>query len=326
MSSRRLWAEISYMIGSPFQNIYQGILMDPSQAGGRHLRVFSGYASSAFAYHVLNDPNLGEITVELIIGMASTGAVPIWDHLEFQSLSADGRFQCAYLLGPVPSHSKLYVWLDSKKTILSAFTGSCNFSWSGFRDLVETAAEADKEAVANLFPSDSQQLIDCNAADVQQRITFSYEKPGSVASVDVSLLNPMVAGPFVDLPLVMKNGEPHNRAGLNWGQRSGRDPNQAYIPIPKSVHTTNEHFFPPRQEEFTVITDDGHSFLCVVAQDSDKALETKRDNAELGRYFRTRLALKSGEFVTRDALKAYGRQSVRIFRLDHGTYYMDFCN
>ena len=41
-------------------------------------------------------------TIDLVIGMASTGAVPIWDHLEFQALVGDGRFTCKYLIAKVP--------------------------------------------------------------------------------------------------------------------------------------------------------------------------------------------------------------------------------
>ncbi len=57
----------------------------------------------------------------------------------------------------------------------------------------------------------------------------AFEEPTSVLS----------SKNFVDLPLVMSGpparGEVHQRSGLNWGQREGRNPDQAYIPIPSTI-------------------------------------------------------------------------------------------
>lgn len=60
--------------------------------------------------------------------------------------------------------------------------------------------------------------------------------------------------------------------GLNWGQRLGREPNQAYIPIPIAIHKEFPNFFPNRKNEFSVITDNGESFVCVIAQENSKAI------------------------------------------------------
>lgn len=129
----------------------------------------------------------------------------------------------------------------------------------------------------------------------------------------------------MELPLTMKGtSEPHRRAGLNWGQRPGREPNQAYIPIPRNIHIDNPVFFPERGVEFNVITDDGESFICVVAQDNDKALETSHDNSILGKYFRKRLGVPFGAPVTEADLQNYGRNSVTIYKIDDGTFYLDF--
>ena len=313
------------MSDAPFQNIYDRIILQENARGGQRLRIFSAYPSSAFAYHVLHDERLHAFTIDLVIGMASTGAIPTWDHLEFQALVGEGRFTCKYLIAKVPSHSKLYLWSAANGVLSKAFVGSCNFSWSGFRDLTETAVEADTSAVQSLFPGKDADFVDCNAPNVQDVVPFTFERRGPKPTVDVAILRPLSEGkPFVDLPLTMRDGTIQNRAGLNWGQRPGRDANQAYLKIPTAVHEDNPGFFPPREEEFTVITDDGHSFLCVVAQDNDKALETKRDNAELGRYFRTRLGVPLGAFVTTEALTRYGKFSVRLYKLDHGTYLLDY--
>ncbi|ASJ57639.1 hypothetical protein BP422_22055 [Brevibacillus formosus] len=124
--------------------------------------------------------------------------------------------------------------------------------------------------------------------------------------------------------MVNQNREVHEKSGLNWGQRHGREPNQAYIPIPSAIHQQNPGFFPPRKHEFNLITDDGQSFVCVVAQDNNKALESSHDNSILGKYFRIRLGVPLGGKVQTTDLTQYGRDTVRIYKIDDETYYLDF--
>jgi hypothetical protein len=128
----------------------------------------------------------------------------------------------------------------------------------------------------------------------------------------------------VTLSLLAADGTMHSKAGLNWGQREGRDPDQAYIPVPAEVHRDLPGFFPPLGRRFTVQTDDGEVFICVTAQQNRKGLETPEDNSLLGRYFRRRLGVGSGEFVTRDHLQAYGRTDVKITKIDDDLYIMEF--
>ena len=125
-----------------------------------------------------------------------------------------------------------------------------------------------------------------------------------------------------DLPLVTQRGDVHWHAGLNWGQRGGRNPDQAYIPVPAAVARSG--FFPPRSIRFLVRTDDGKQFVCSVAQDGDKAIHTPDDNSLLGRYFRKRLGVPSGEAVTLAHLAAYGRRTVTMCRLGAEEYLLDF--
>ena len=130
----------------------------------------------------------------------------------------------------------------------------------------------------------------------------------------------------VVLPLLATKGnrknDTHARAGLNWGQRAKRNQNEAYIPIPKSIRDLS--FFPPRRKRFTALTDDGQSLILVVAQQYGKALHTTMDNSELGRYFRKRIGVPSGTFITRQHLLDYGRHDVGFYRIDSETYQMDF--
>lgn len=131
--------------------------------------------------------------------------------------------------------------------------------------------------------------------------------------------------PFVDLKLTTKfKGEVHKRAGLNWGQRPQREPNQAYIPVLKKVHQDNPGFFPQKEYEFDIHTDDGEILTCIMAQDNRKAIETCNNNSILGVYFRNRLGVPLGDYININHLNNYGRDYVRIYKIDSKTYYMDF--
>ncbi len=129
----------------------------------------------------------------------------------------------------------------------------------------------------------------------------------------------------VTLSLVVKSGGAERvplRSGLNWGQRPGRNPNQAYLSVPGEVQRMG--FFPVAGRRFGVETDDGELFVLVRAQASGKALETPDDNALLGRYFRQRLGVESGRLVTLAHLRRYGRTSVDIFKVSELKYRLDF--
>jgi hypothetical protein len=130
---------------------------------------------------------------------------------------------------------------------------------------------------------------------------------------------------FVTLPLTTKRGGNvivPQRSGLNWGQRPGRNSNQAYLSVPVEIQKSD--FFPERGEEFIIECDDGFNMKCVRSQDNGKAIESPTDNSIIGIYFRNRLNVRSGHMVVLDHLHAYGRTSVDIhFRKSH-LYYLDF--
>lgn len=113
-----------------------------------------------------------------------------------------------------------------------------------------------------------------------------------------------------------------DRSGLNWGQRAGRNPNQAYLPI--SADDQRSGFFPEIGEAFLAECDDGFVLTLVRAQQNGKALETPNNNALLGEYFRRRLNVRLGNPVALRHLHEYGRTSVDIFRSRAGGYLLDF--
>jgi hypothetical protein len=130
---------------------------------------------------------------------------------------------------------------------------------------------------------------------------------------------------FVTLPLTSKIKGVElvpQRSGLNWGQRPGRDENQAYLSVPAYIQRSG--FFPDRGEPFIVECDDGEILKCVRSQDNGKAIETSGNNSILGIYFRKRLGVRSGYLVTIDHLYRYGRISVDIKYINDYKYYLDF--
>lgn len=111
-------------------------------------------------------------------------------------------------------------------------------------------------------------------------------------------------------------------SGLNWGQRPGREQNQAYLSIPAYIQRSN--FFPEPGRSFVIECDDGEIFNCIRAQANGKAIHTPLNNSLLGVYFRRRLGVMSGYMVKVDHLIKYGRSSVDITKLSDDRYFLDF--
>ena len=125
----------------------------------------------------------------------------------------------------------------------------------------------------------------------------------------------------VRINLLGIDGNIGQKSGLNWGQRGGRDQNQAYIPVRTSE--CSEDFFPDRGVEFELVTDDGKTIKCVRAQDNGKAIQSL-NNSELGLYFRSRLSLSSGQKVTERHLQDYGRLDIDIYKVEELKYFLNF--
>ncbi|WP_143531077.1 restriction endonuclease PLD domain-containing protein, partial [Rodentibacter ratti] len=123
----------------------------------------------------------------------------------------------------------------------------------------------------------------------------------------------------IEQTLLDEFGALPQRSGLNWGQREGRRPNEAYI----KVSSSNYSFF-PIDTQFEIRTKDGHSFICAIAQQGGKAIHTPHDNCEFGRYFRNKLGVPLGSPISISDLTRYGRTSVTFSKINSNTYMMDF--
>lgn len=307
------------------KNLLKSLLIAPYDEGRRKLKILSGYSSPTFVHHILY--SLESVEIELIIGMIKHDPITIWEHKEYVKMAdSTKRLNVKYYTGDKPIHSKLIYW--EKDGFLNkplAFVGSANFTRNGYINYQETMARAEPGEALKAFPVDH--LLDFRTPSIEEVINFDYQV-GHTTRIDTSAVANVVRNskPSVDLLLTTADNprKIQTTAGLNWGQRPGREPNQAYIPVPKKIHNVNPNFFPETKVEFTLITDDGESFVCVMAQDNNKAIETCHDNSILGKYFRNRLGVPLGEFVTIEHLDNYGRNYVTMYKINDETYFMDF--
>lgn len=293
-------------------DLFQKVLLEPA-TGATELLIVSGYAKASMADRHL-EALAEDVKISLIYGMASVEGVSLTDHAMFKKLEDKNPFECYYFAEPMPVHSKVYVWMVNKKPH-RAFVGSANYTQSGFfgdYQYKEVMAETDPNIAIDYYRLILENSLEITYEDIEEHVTlYNPIKPYSPESKDA-----------VQLTLITRDGTPGKTSGLNWGQRKGRDRNQAYIPIPSDI--AGKGFFPARTERFTVRTDDGVAFIATVAQDGDKAIHTPEGNQIIGQYFRERLGVDSGAPVTREHLDRYGRTDVTFHKIDDETYYMDF--
>lgn len=315
--------------------LFEQVLLEPAKAGANHLYIVSGYATPSMAYKHFYEKGLEEFKISLIIGMSSVEGIARAYHQEFRDLAErdyKGRFECWYMTKKPPVHSKVYAWFEDIKP-RQAFAGSANYTQNAFMEKQrEAMVGADPNAVLSYFRSLLSDSISCLDPKVERLIRLvEIERRRQVgtqpAVVASPRMLPVVIGddaPSVRVSLLDNKEQLPQRSGLNWGQRPEyrRNPNQAYIRLSSDVY--NKKFFPPRGKHFTICTDDNQAFDAVIAQDRGKAIETPFDNSFLGRYFRQRIGLASGERVELADLKHYGRTDIDFMKIDDETYYMDF--
>lgn len=317
-------------------NLYNNILIEPVTDGFDTLFAISGYASATFARrHVTDLLTINkEISINLIIGMPRS----LSDHAAFLKLHEEfkGKFSAYYYKynskNP-PIHSKIFTWKNHKNDLIT-YSGSANYSQYGFIETLQA-----NQMVKHDFP----QSLEYFNERLDNSIYIPEVKLVLPKSHDEYDGNDVAPGTIrweipdkrVTISFLDKSGDMPTASGINWGQRREkridkktnevkyviREPNQAYLSIKGDAR--NVGFLPERGLTFSLITDDGFSFDCVVAQDGRKAIQSTNDNSELGRYLRKRLNVSIGEFVNKDDLIKYGRTSFTIEKLNDETFLLD---
>lgn len=317
------------------EKIFDRVLIEPAVSGADKLYVVSGYATSAMAFHHLNilrNEYGTDIQVRLIVGMCPNDGLSVSNHRGFQQLAKDefpGIFECSYIMKLPSVHSKVYAWFKEDLPICG-FAGSANYTQNAFHSLQrEALTDCKAEDVFAYFQSLSGDTIYCTHNEAENFILLyndRYARKEKHYEESVRRKDEMPSHLYglsrVKISLLTRNGTVGERSGLNWGQRPGRNRNQAYIGLTSEIYRTD--FFPERKIHFTVLTDDNKVLICTRAQDNAKAIHTPHRNSDIGEYFRRRLGIPSGDAVNLEDLIKYGRTDVDFYKIDNETYFMDF--
>lgn len=311
------------------ENLYQKVLIDPLRSKANRLLIVSGYATATMASRHVKDilDIKPDMRISLIVGMCPSDGMNLSVHEGFLNLVENPsavKFECKYVFEAPAVHSKVYVWCQDDQPI-SAFMGSANYTQPGFlfAGRMESMNQCDPSQALSYYDSIEPHTIFCDHGEVEDYIIFRKSEGLRSAGIaencqgDADGLTNKVT-----LSLLQKGGDVAPKSGLNWGQRPGREPNQAYIPLPANVARSG--FFPLNKTHFMVMTDDHKCLILRVEQQNDKALATPLNNALLGEYFRNRLGLANGQFVRKDDLLNYGRTDIDFYKVDEETFYMDF--
>lgn len=308
--------------------LFQRILVQPASLCDE-LTIVSGYISaSMMSRHVLGRWADGRrvsglpehCRVSVTYGMYPVAGVDIQDHKLICSMMQDhDRLRVNYCVD-TPVHSKVYVWSRNGVPQI-AYVGSANYTLNGFagNQLESCAVEDANSAIEFCRSLEARSQVASEIVKPRFRVVTNeaFDRGDYEFGVAVERLD------SVRLPLYsVKSGRMHLRAGLNWGQRPGRDRNQAYIPVPATI--ARDRFFPTRGEPFSLLTDDGECFECVIAQAGDKGIETPASNALLGLYFRKRLGVPSGAFVDLADLDQFGSRWVTVYKTDENRFFLRY--
>lgn len=320
------------------------IFWKPLIQGADELLIISGYATPNMAsWFIKNLPNhtTQKITIKLIVGMVPYDGLSISVHEGFKELVNQNlsdkinSFMCSYVYDN-PVNAKVYIWLKNGIPIV-AFSGSADFIQSAFKnDKREVMNSCNPYEAKLFFDKIEKETIYCNHGEVEEYIILKSTHPildmenkprkklegSGIESITISLLD-------------SKTGETHKKSGLNWGHRKykstlsdgrtkyrERNRNEAYIPYPAKLRSLD--FFPLENQHFTVITDDNCQLIFRVEQENNKALTTPLSNAQLGEYFRGRLGLANGAYITKKDLEKYGRTDVTFYKIDEEQFFLDF--
>lgn len=316
-------------------NIANAVLFAPLSLNVNELYIVSGYAApTMLSWYMTNLQGRTQtpIKIFLLVGMVPYDDISLSVHEGFVQLTQNDlpsevdRLECSYIWNAPAVNSNLIIWANNGNPI-TAYTGSAAFLQSSYvgQNRQNIMTECDPIAAMEYLQSLIGRSIYANHAEIEEYVTIRPTHP--ILDRENALINEFNLVQHdgydaVSLSLITRSGHPGRRSGLNWGQRPGRNPNEAYIPLPARVARSG--FFPLEEQHFTVITDDRHQLILRVEQQNDKAITTPARNSDLGEYFRNRLNLANGSPITRADLDRYGRTDVVFLKLDEETYYMDF--
>lgn len=311
------------------EHLFDEILVKPAKDFDT-LCVVSGFATPSMVAHHLEAVKtvheIEDLKIKLIIGMTPYGlSKPHHENFVKMVNESNDLFECSYINSTsFPVHTKLYTWLKNNIP-QQAFLASANYTLTAFkRPQDELACICNPKEAFEYYNSKIDNSLYCTCDEASSLVIERKMPYMQIPQADTLKDTPdSVVAETVKLPLFSeRDNKVPERSGLNWGQREGRDKNQAYIAVPSKIAKSG--FFPPRGEQFSVLTEDGFPFICVIAQDGDKAIHTPNNNSELGEYFRRRLGVSLGAPVSLEDLDRFGNRYVTFTKIDEEEYYMEY--
>lgn len=312
-------------------NLTDAVLFRPLSLDVNRLLILTGYATPNMAsWYIKNIAGRTDKSIDMsvLVGMVPYDGLSVAVHDGFKELMHEplphemSGFRCNYIYESPPINSKLYIWAKDDIPI-AAYTGSADFIQSAFsRNRREIMTECDPNDAFDYYNKAESHSIVCNHSEIEDNIILHTTHP--ILDKENRLLGNISGAGIksVTLSLLSSSGSTGTKSGINWGQRSGRNPNQAYISLPAVIARSG--FFPLHEQHFTVLTDDGHQLILRVEQQNNKAITTPLSNAQLGEYLRYRLGTADGAYVEKADLERYGRTDITFYKLDEEQYYMDF--
>ena len=243
-------------------DLFNKALIEPAKYADT-LHIISGFATPNMAMDHITELKKQEIfkhkKINLIIGMVASEGIQAIHHKNFQNIANNtfkGQFSCSYVNSGSAVHSKIYLWLKNNNPV-QAFCGSANYTKNGFKlTQTECLTECNPDQAMIFFRQVEENTITC---DHQEAELLCKSTNTSTLKTSIEKKEALEAE-SVWLPLYSKTqGKIQDKSGLNWGQREGRNRNQAYIPIPSEI--AKQNFFPPKGEHFSVLTEEGFPIL-----------------------------------------------------------------
>ena len=301
------------------------------------LRIASGYISTDSIVHLRHYVHQLRLSnCELLVGMHYFDGIT---KPEFEALGDFDYYLRSNALGEIdvftafPYHGKLYLF-QKNSTNFAALLGSSNLSAIEHRRQFEIDAEISSRALLedlnNLydqFKAKATKPIDSwNPAKFKETSGFLAGCTGvtrmddsqksqlwSTASA-LSFDIPVKSTPKSNLNAFFGRGRENTRTGVI----RPRPWYEVELIVPKRI--TAMRGYPVKRSDLgrviTVFTDDGWSFRSKISGDYSKNFRSADDLKTLGLWIKGRLenkgVLKVGEPVTRETLRQYGRDTIRL--------------